>query len=379
MIRALALLLLLSAGTPRFAEAQPSDDDGDAGTLEDGDGATEDTGDAALDAGIAEAGIAEAGIADAGAPDAELFVDTLPVDLRPDVELRIDPPETTTGNIVTLEVQAVAREGDELTVPRQSFDPFDLFDTDHQQEPTADGRVRHVFQMALLALAPGDYELQPIRIRVVTRDDTLGDVYTDAPRIRVRSVLGNEPDAQPEEATAPVEVLEEDYTLAWIGGTLVGLLVLAAFMFLAARWWLRREKQAPPPPPPRPAWEVAIEKLERLRATMEPAVAEGNIIGWADELSDTIREYLGTRYGFDGLESTTDEVLARLRRKTPPGIRIDELTGVLGDLDLVKFAKASPDRDHCQGLLDAGFRLVTSTRPSKSFADPPRSSAGGAA
>ena len=33
-----------------------------------------------------------------------------------------------------------------------------------------------------------------------------------------------------------------------------------------------------------------------------------------DRVNDAVREYLGARFGFDGLESTTDETLAALRR-----------------------------------------------------------------
>ncbi|HTV22672.1 MAG TPA: hypothetical protein VMG12_28480, partial [Polyangiaceae bacterium] len=47
-------------------------------------------------------------------------------------------------------------------------------------------------------------------------------------------------------------------------GALIAL-PLGALVALAIGWWLRRERPAPPPPPPRPAWELALEGLARVR------------------------------------------------------------------------------------------------------------------
>jgi len=133
---------------------------------------------------------------------------------------------------------------------------------------------------------------------------------------------------------------------------------------LVARWWARREKPPPPPPPPRPAWDVAMERLEALRRTLPERLAEGEIVRWADELSDAMREYLGRRYDFDGLESTTDEVVSRLRKIQPAGISVDEVAAMLGDCDLVKFAKATPEQQECEQLLSSATNVVRRTRPS---------------
>jgi hypothetical protein len=73
---------------------------------------------------------------------------------------------------------------------------------------------------------------------------------------------------------------------------------------------------------------------------------------------------LGRRYEFDGLESTTDEVLSRMRKKQPRGVDVPELAAMLGDLDLVKFAKATPDLAQCEQLLGAAFELVRRSQPS---------------
>jgi hypothetical protein len=158
-----------------------------------------------------------------------------------------------------------------------------------------------------------------------------------------------------------VDVVEEDLTLAWIGGGLAGLFVLALLMFLLARWWVRRERPEPPPPPPRPAWEVAMEELTALGRSLDEDAEAGRLTGWVDALSDTLRVYLGNRYDFEGIESTTDEVVGRIRRKKPKGITAEQVAGILSDCDLVKFAKATPERDRCLALLDAAKSIVKAT------------------
>ena len=66
----------------------------------------------------------------------------------------------------------------------------------------------------------------------------------------------------------------------------------------------------PPPPPPRPPWEVAFEELDAVRHA--GLVDEGRYAEHFDRVCDAVRKYLGGRYGFDGLETTTDE-MTRIR------------------------------------------------------------------
>ena len=289
---------------------------------------------------------------------------TLPEDARPRLSLEVSPREgLLTGDVVRLTIRADARKDDDLAVPReQDFAPFDVLDRQAHVEEGRD-RAVHVFELDLLALEPGDHILGPIRIRVVTADGQVGEVRTEPVEIHVGSVLGNEPNAEPKPATEPVQVWQDDYTLLWVLGAL-GLIVLTALLtLLLARWWRRRQREAAPPPPPRPAWEVALERLEELRRDREAAVAEGRVVEWVDRLSDTVREYLGHRYGFEGLESTTDEVLRELEGKKLIGIDRSEVAALLHDCDLVKFAKATFDAEQCNALLAAAFRIVRASAP----------------
>jgi hypothetical protein len=82
-----------------------------------------------------------------------------------------------------------------------------------------------------------------------------------------------------------------------------------------------------------------------------------------DRVNDTVRQYLGARFGFDGLESTTDETLAALRRLPYFGLPMPEVAGFLQQCDLVKFADLTPSLEECQHALVEAERMVRSTMP----------------
>jgi hypothetical protein len=309
---------------------------------------------------LSDAAAADAAVArPAPAPEPE---EPLPAAHQPRLRVAVTPREgVMTGDLVHVSIRAGALLGDDVTVPQQSFAPFEAHAKRARVEPARDGRQTYVFDIDLLALEPGQHTLPALRLRVVTADGTVGSVTTTPLPVRVRSVLGNEPNAQPKPATLPVIVMQDDYTLAWALGALGVILLTVLLTWLVVRWWSRRAKPAVPPPPPRPPWDVALEKLDAVRREARQLLNDGRERDLVDRTSDALREYLGGRYGFDGLESTTDEILARLRKIDVRGVSRDEIAALLGDSDLVKFAKAVPDEPQCEALLAGAYRVVRAT------------------
>ena len=82
-----------------------------------------------------------------------------------------------------------------------------------------------------------------------------------------------------------------------------------------------------------------------------------------DRVSDVVRRYLGDRYGFDGLESTTREMLGELRRTTPRIPVLDEIERFLRQADLVKFARLTPTEPECSTALNEAQLIVERTVP----------------
>ena len=104
----------------------------------------------------------------------------------------------------------------------------------------------------------------------------------------------------------------------------------------------------------RPIWVDVIRELPRPDEH------------WVDAVSDSVRNYLGLRFGFHGLESTTDEIAAELGQAETLMIEPNDAIGFLGQCDLVKFAKASLADEASQELIAEAFALVDRTRPTTS-------------
>jgi len=119
---------------------------------------------------------------------------------------------------------------------------------------------------------------------------------------------------------------------------------------------------------------VALEALHDIRHA--GLTREGRFAEVFDRVSDVVRRYLGDRYGYDGLESTTREALSSLRETTP---QIEDLAGIesfMRDADLVKFARLTPSEGECLDLLARAESIVTRTMLVAPLAAPPAADAG---
>jgi hypothetical protein len=160
-----------------------------------------------------------------------------------------------------------------------------------------------------------------------------------------------------------VVIEQDDYRLLIILGALLAIALGALLAWLLMRWWQKRDRPEPQPPPPPPPWETAFAELRELERRRAHAIAEGRTDQWVDAVSDSIRAYLGRRYGFHGLESTTDEIAGQLDLEKSLAVAPVEVIGFLDQCDLVKFAKASLADDASHTLIDDALALVDRTRP----------------
>jgi len=211
--------------------------------------------------------------------------------------------------------------------------------------------------------------LPPVPIAVARASGELVTMCTAPHTIVVEDPIANALDPQPK-PNPPPRPQREDWALA--RQVTIGVLIGAVLGLLAAwllRRWMRRPKIVPPPPPRLP-WLVALEELENLRRSK--LLEEQRTDEYFDRVSDSVRKYLGARYGFDGLESTTDEMRALLRRVRPPVPELGKIGEFLGECDLVKFARVVPSADDCLAALTRGEQIVRATIPPATRSEPSR-------
>lgn len=282
----------------------------------------------------------------------------------PEVRLEV-PLETTLGDPITVIVEVTTDASADAAVPDQALAPFEMLDKKVTITPSVDGtRKTFSFELTLQCFDVGPHQIGPFRVRVANAAGELEYVESDARTIEVHSVLGNEPNAELKPATLPVVVEQDDYTLLVILGALLAILLGALFAWLFMRWWQKRDRPETEPPPPPPPWELALTELRSLAATRGAEIEDGRTEQWVDAVSDSIRNYLGLRFGFHGLESTTDEIATELDHAQALAIEPNEAIAFLGQCDLVKFARASLADEASQELIAQAFALVDRTRPS---------------
>jgi hypothetical protein len=105
------------------------------------------------------------------------------------------------------------------------------------------------------------------------------------------------------------------------------------------------EPVAPPPPPPLPPdpFTAARARLDAIEA--ERWTARGDVARHYEAVADALRDYLEAADGIPARERTTTELLWSLPPRLAEGGVRRRLQEVLGDADLVKFAKLRPSSD----------------------------------
>ncbi|MGM0574199.1 MAG: RDD family protein [Myxococcota bacterium] len=268
----------------------------------------------------------------------------------PDNRLRLGDMATLT---VTVEGDADAR----IFVPSNpAVEPFRIVGDPAPPERTVEGeRVTEVHRLTVTPLRVGAKAIPPIEVVWRRSDGTSGSVSTERLLARVHGRLEDVQDPALAPAPPPAPVIATNWPLIW-GLSVVGAAAGAALLTLLLLRVLRgRLEAALPSPPPRPANEVALERLAWLdEAELEPTERYARTV-------DVLREYLGGRYGFDGLDTTTNELMARVEREDLRGVTPAEIRAVLEDGDLVKFARLRPPEEDARALADRIRRVVEIT------------------
>ncbi len=212
-------------------------------------------------------------------------------------------------------------------------------------------------------------DLPPMPITVARANGEVMTLCTPRQRVVIEDPITNEvePKVKP---NPPPRSQREDWELArqlTIGLAIGAALGVAGAFFF--RWW-RRRPQVVVAPPPRLPWLTALDELEAIRRSK--LIAENRTAEYFDRVSNCVRKYLGARYGFDGLESTTDEMRAVLKRVRPQVPGLKRISSFLEECDLVKFARATPDGEACLDALARGEEIVRTTIPAAPVAGAPR-------
>ena len=174
-----------------------------------------------------------------------------------------------------------------------------------------------------------------------------------------RSSIQSIYDLKPQK-TLPFRLREIQDYLLW---GLVLLLLLAAGAYALFRWLAKRGKRFGDlfkPAPPLPPHVAAIQALETLHN--QKLWQNNRHKQYYSGLTDILRTYIAARWGVGAMEMTSDEIIESMRGEELPDKARRDLTSILRDADLVKFAKATPDAEQNESDYLKAYYFVEETK-----------------
>lgn len=238
-----------------------------------------------------------------------------------------------------------------------------------------DGRLRMDQYLTLTSFKDSLFSIEPIAI--ASGEDTF---WTDPMALNI---------IQPFEVDSSLAITDikdiEKAPIWWWGifrWVLLALAVVLAFAgaYYGVMWYRKHRKPEEEPINPellRPADEVALEKLDEIKA--QKIWKDGKVKEYQTELTDVVREYISRRFDVQSTEKTSDETLREMEtilvkgqgevRRTDVRCTKEEgkslyerLKKMLQTADLVKFAKWQTTPDENEQALSTAYDFVNETK-----------------
>ena len=302
----------------------------------------------------------------------------LPTDVAaPEVNASAFPTAVRLGGRFTLVVTATFGAGVEVNL-KEPFDLGPAFEVRRrvsEDRPRGDGKTTREWQIDVLAWELGDLRLSGITV-TYTVNGAVGQIDTNAIRIRVDGVLGDQVDDPKalRDLQPPTALVTDDYFWLLVGG---GALWVVAVIWLY--WYLRGRRKArytrltggvvARPRKMDMTSEKALAALLAIETSGVLADREQRREGYA-RMVEVIREYLGARYRVATLDLTSSELVRRLA-SVAPDEECRMVEAWLETCDLVKYGGLRTSTEDAKAVLDDARALVVTTsqpRPASALA-----------
>ena len=282
------------------------------------------------------------------------------------VSAAIDSTTLYIGDQTDLHLRAIGEKSEQVQLPmlnEQLIDGIEIVDrTVIDTTILKDGRVQYDQYLTLTSFSDSLFYIAPLPF--VSGDDT---AWSEAMTLNV--VQPFEMDSTDMAITdikgiykAPIwwwGILRWVLLALAIADTGVGGYYLITYL---KKRFGNEEIQATPSEPLRPAEEVALEKLDRIRE--EKIWQAGRVKEYYTCLTDVVREYIARRFDVSSVEQTSNETLQAMRPLLKEQKELyEQLRKMLTTADLVKFAKWTTTPDENEKSLSDAYAFVKETTP----------------
>ena len=286
---------------------------------------------------------------------------------RPVVTAHIDPDSIMIGDrfdyVIDVEKDLVQEVDFPVFEPRDG--KLELVESFPVDTLLRDGRhlkLRKRYRLA--AFDEGKYNLGVAQVLYADKNilDTLygrDSLRLQVATFQIDSTSQSIYDLKPQK-TLPFRLCEIKDYITW--GLFI-LLLLAAGAWGLHRWLAKRGKgfgDLFKPAPPLPPHVAAIQALETLHN--QKLWQNNRHKQYYSGLTDILRTYIAGRWGISAMEMTSDEIIEAMRGQELPDKARMDLTSILRDGDLVKFAKAMPDAEENEADYLKAYYFVEETK-----------------
>ncbi len=145
--------------------------------------------------------------------------------------------------------------------------------------------------------------------------------------------------------------------------TIIALIIIALIVYLVARYAAARGKKITdlfkptPPPPPHIEAINALEELHNQKLWQNEKYKE-----YYSSLTNILRHYIVRRFEVAAMEMTSEEIIVAMKSVDLPKKSSMDLTSILRDADLVKFAKATPEGEENEAHYLRAYYFVEETK-----------------
>jgi len=266
---------------------------------------------------------------------------TIGAQQQAELKAAVDTTSIRIGEQLNYTLQIKADSTAQVLFPEQPiFAPFELLEESPIDTLRAQSHYLYTKKYALIQFDSGNYFLPQLQVLV----DGFSKIADLIP-IRVNPVVVDTT-KQNLFDIKPLTEVEKNYDalisrILW--GLVIGLVcigIMYTYLFQKRKKELRTQELPP--------FERAIEELKALES--ENLSEQEEFKRYYSRLTDVVRRYLEEEAKIDALESTSEELLAKLElRKDAGSLDLDRKTlmslrAVLQNADLVKFAKSMPEK-----------------------------------
>jgi hypothetical protein len=279
------------------------------------------------------------------------------------VASRVDKSRIKIGDLIRYTVTVTHGKGVDARTPGTgaNLGGFEIRNYAVSEPEEKKGVVVSKFEYTISTFFPGEFVIPPLPVAYKVPGDTAVHVMaTPSIKIVVESMKPSEA-GDIKDIKPPVEIPRNWWLLLMKAG--IGLLIAgaAAGGFLLYRRWKSGKGILPVrEEPPKPPHEIALEALDRLKAS--DLLEKGEIKAFYIELSEIIRRYTGGRYFVVAMEMTTTEVLEGLSSVHLFKEDFELFEAFFHRCDLVKFAKTIPSQVETSETVQVAYDIVHRTK-----------------